>query len=958
MNIPEALEKISRALGLLTHQTNAENQGGLYSKNKLAEDLLLPVFRIVFRAPDLRNVNQEALNSPYIDLADDKARLAIQVTTERSAAKITETLTAFIKNGYEKRYKKLIFFVLTGEKLRYTDSSKAKWKKACGRKLRFDPPTDILNTPGLFPLIKGLQASEILAVHEILETSVVGERHIDVEGCLNRLSRRQLEYEKKSGKYIPDIFVETRETKNLARGFAHPMLFFRRTMESLARLSFAGTNTLLVKSGLPPLPSLDLQAFAIPQNLSDIEGTCTRLVNRLEEINAAFGKYRDRKQAGTLEVKEDRRYYYEQSRYVFEVYSGFWFHHGLGDLVTEINAERARIFILTGRAGQGKTNLVCDFVEKFLFRHEIPCAYLTGRQLRSMATADLGDAIQRLLFEGKTSSFTEAARLLSGYAGRINKPFLLIIDGLNEHHRITEFAGQLERFVGLAMEHPHLKLLLTCRSEFFQQRFGNLTRGPSEKYTFLLEANERHLERESYDDMMACYFRYFGIQRDLVSERALEPLKQDLLLLRFFCEAYGSRNKPPDYRQPPIYNIYREDIFDIYLKRKLGAANLFFHHLTGGIQPTDRETELVAVLAVCLQHMLTNWQFANVPISAIPKELNTALYALLDEEIILRRDAPPPTSVFAPDADLINFTFDDFRDFLLAQYLVYSVFKSDRSKIQEYMARSDPKDSQVIEGLKKFLFYASRRKENAEFWEFYRGHAWYADVYDFEVFNIDANLLRPEDREAVLAALNSSDERAYDLSRHLAINWDPVACPVLNLDLLLSVVTQATDKQFDRLIRGPFKTHDYRPDGASASAFCKFILEKVLPKFTPRPDVPGNGLFRFLILLLPVDSGPDLNSLCYATFRELMRRHPKYAISLLKESLDYKPRYHRPYVWRLLTLAPESMVSEEALMDQAQQDQSLSAEGDSTLKKEVTRFLSRFSVKPAAERHDHTIRES
>jgi hypothetical protein len=946
MNVPEALEKISKALGLLTHQTSAENRGGLFSKNRLAEDLLLPVFRIVFRAHDLRNVNQDALNFPYIDLVDEKARLAIQVTTERSAAKVTETLAAFIKNGYEKRYSRLIFFVLTGDRLRHTAASKSKWNKLCRRKLRFNPDADILNTPGLFPLIQGLQATEIFAVHQILETSVVGERHVDVEGYLTRLSRRQLDYEKKSGKYIPDIFVETRETKSLARGFAHPMLFFHRTMESLARLSYAGTNALLVKSGLPPLPSLDLRAFAIPQDLSGIERTCAQLVSRLEEINAVFGKYRDRKQAGTLEVKEDRRYYYEQSRYIFEVYSGFWFHHSLGGLVSEIKAEGARIFILTGRAGQGKTNLICDFVENFLFKHEIPCAYLTGRQLRSMATAELGDAVQRLLFEGKTTSFTEAARLLSDHAGRINKPFVLIIDGLNEHHRISEFAAQLEQFIGLAMEHPYLKLLLTCRSEFFQQRFGNLSGGPFEKYTFFLEANERYLERESYDDMMAGYFRYFGIQRDLVSERALQSLRQDLLLLRFFCEAYGSRNKPVGYRQPPIDNIYREDIFNIYLSRKLGAANLFFQHLTGAIHPSDRATELIAVLAVCLQHMLANWQFANVPISAVPKELNTALYALLDEEIILRRDAPPESSVFAPDADFINFTFDDFRDFLLAQYLVYRVFVSDRSKIQEYMARSNPKDSQVVEGLKKFLFYASRRNENAEFWEFYRGQAWYADVFDSEVFNIDADLLRPEDREAALAALNSSDERAYAFTRHLAINWHPVACPVLNLDLLLSVVAQATDEQFDRLIRGPFKTRDYRRDGLSASAFCRFISETVLPKFVPKPDAPENGLFRFLILLLPVDSGPDLNSLCYATFRELMRRHPQYAIRLLKESLDYKPRYHRPYVWRLLTLAPESLVYDESLMVKAQQDQGQSIEADPVLHREVTRFLSRFAVKP------------
>jgi len=88
MNRSEALEKIGKALALLTHQTRAENLAGFLSKNRLVEDLLLPIFQIVLNAPRLRNFNQKNVNFPYIDLADDRSRLAIQVTTERSAAKV------------------------------------------------------------------------------------------------------------------------------------------------------------------------------------------------------------------------------------------------------------------------------------------------------------------------------------------------------------------------------------------------------------------------------------------------------------------------------------------------------------------------------------------------------------------------------------------------------------------------------------------------------------------------------------------------------------------------------------------------------------------------------------------------------------------------------------------------------------------------------------------------------
>lgn len=146
MTLPEALDKISNALAVLTHQTRAENLAGLFSKNRITEDLLLPVFRLTLNSPNLANVNQKTVNSPYIDLADSQARLAIQVTTAREAAKVTETLTKFIEHDYHKQYDRLVFFILTGNELRYTAPTKEKWKKTCGRKLRFDPARDILTT--------------------------------------------------------------------------------------------------------------------------------------------------------------------------------------------------------------------------------------------------------------------------------------------------------------------------------------------------------------------------------------------------------------------------------------------------------------------------------------------------------------------------------------------------------------------------------------------------------------------------------------------------------------------------------------------------------------------------------------------------------------------------------------------------------------------------------------------
>ncbi len=560
MNRAEALEKIGKALALLTHQTRAENLAGFVSKNRLVEDLLLPVFQIVLNAPRLRNLNQENVNFPYVDLADDRSRLAIQVTTERSAAKVTETLGHFISHGYQKRFKRLVFFILTASKPTFSVSSKKKWQRICKRRLRFDPKADIITTLDLFPLIAHLTHSKVLALHDVIAQSIVGEAHIDVEDLLSSLSLRQIEYEKKTGKYIPDIFIETRETKSLARSFAHPLLFFQRTVEALSRLNIPGWDRFLDKAGLPPLPFPKLTDYAAGHTLSDVSTSTVELSLGLRDTTSVLKKYHDFSYSDPppFKVREDRRHFYDENKWTLQGGLGLGLNRQIEDLLDESAAVRAQVFILTGRAGQGKTNLVCDFVKNFLLKHKVPCAYLSVRRLRSMQGADLGDAIQRLLFEGRTASFAAAAALLSAHAGRINKPFVLVIDGLNEHHRISEFAEQLEHFIWDAIRYPDLKVFLTCRSEYFRQRFGNLLKAPLAEHIFVQEANENRLEDEAYDEMVAGYFRFFEVREEMVSEQVVETLKKDILLLRFFCEAYGSRGKPSQYGQEFIANVYRE----------------------------------------------------------------------------------------------------------------------------------------------------------------------------------------------------------------------------------------------------------------------------------------------------------------------------------------------------------------------------------------------------------------
>ncbi|MGB6945371.1 MAG: SMEK domain-containing protein, partial [Bryobacteraceae bacterium] len=70
MNRQQALDEIAKSLGVLAHQVQQENLSGMYSKNRLIEDVFLPLFRILFSSPDLKNINTTGSNTAHLDLAN------------------------------------------------------------------------------------------------------------------------------------------------------------------------------------------------------------------------------------------------------------------------------------------------------------------------------------------------------------------------------------------------------------------------------------------------------------------------------------------------------------------------------------------------------------------------------------------------------------------------------------------------------------------------------------------------------------------------------------------------------------------------------------------------------------------------------------------------------------------------------------------------------------------------
>lgn len=90
------------------------NIKGLPDLDTYAETIFCELLNKIY-GWNLYNVNVDKPNFPAIDLADYDARIAVQVTAERSLSKVRETLKIFREEGFEKDFDHLIILVVRNE---------------------------------------------------------------------------------------------------------------------------------------------------------------------------------------------------------------------------------------------------------------------------------------------------------------------------------------------------------------------------------------------------------------------------------------------------------------------------------------------------------------------------------------------------------------------------------------------------------------------------------------------------------------------------------------------------------------------------------------------------------------------------------------------------------------------------------------------------------------------------
>ena len=166
-------------INLLMSRFVREVQGsaamGQFDMHSVSETFLVSLLKQVYGLDALRNLNtDEHVNYPAIDLGDEQAKVAFQVTADPSSDKIKKTLRRFVDHKLYESYDHLRFYILTEKQQSYSGKG---FNEIVAGKFSFDPAKDVLDYRDILSRISSFQLDKLKPIIELLEDNF-GEKAV------------------------------------------------------------------------------------------------------------------------------------------------------------------------------------------------------------------------------------------------------------------------------------------------------------------------------------------------------------------------------------------------------------------------------------------------------------------------------------------------------------------------------------------------------------------------------------------------------------------------------------------------------------------------------------------------------------------------------------------------------------------------------------------------------------
>lgn len=447
---------------------------------------------------------------------------------------------------------------------------------------------------------------------------------INVRKRARKYTEGQIDSLKKSGKYIPGIFVELNESKEVLRYFVNGNRWKHRLIRAFNSLYENVYGDILKEGTIENNLRFHLQPFAF-----------------LDEVETAIDScldYHMRLRKRTVQLKPE----YKESCVLFEI-NQYAYSEALEELKNKAEAARRAYFVLTGSAGNGKTNLFCSISELAIsLGHAV--MLLNARDVAGDITEYLlkGIHVHKILIKHKRLYFRIVDTLL-----RIRrKRFFVFIDAINENEN-ADFGTRIQKFVN-EMEHYHsFKIAVSCRNEYYNEKYAETLSKSINQSHLVYDLKSESYPRAAVERLINCYREYFQFE-GYISDAVKHVICEHLLLLRVFFEV--NKGKKHD-----ILSIQKHEIFAEYIQqvKERSAPNI--------------EKILDIIADTMLQRMNYDYIDKEV-IDAFPQD---EIRKAFDETILLnQKQIYLKDTIAMHEKEIVYFVFDEIRDYYLAKRIM------------------------------------------------------------------------------------------------------------------------------------------------------------------------------------------------------------------------------------------------------------------------------------------------
>jgi len=571
------------------------------------------------------------------------------------------------------------------------------------------------------------------------------------------------------------------------RYFANPMFFYRKIDDDLQRIDLAHFNELIGKAKIEPVADnlREITTLTAPNGLSELRAHLVQqsiALEAMQEHVSPFSWYGDR--AARFSPSDYSTGYWEVFRHSIQS-SGSGVFSSLEKVSKKIGIAQAKIFLVTGMAGQGKTNFICDLIENQFRAFEVPTIFIPARSLNDYPGPNrILSYVKNNRFAPDVANLHDLFTLLNKVAEECHKPFVIAIDGINEVGDLDGFGAELRVFLEALCQYDFVKTIITCRSEFFDHKFAGVFEPQFSDHLYRVQDLRNEMSDDNRSRLLATYLRHFKIKANF-SKRAKEFLENDLILLRIFSEIHEGK----DIGYLP--DIYKGDIFEKYLAMKIEEF------------PTSSRQKVLSSLYRICSRMLGDENFSQISVEGFDDSERQIFERLIGEDIILRREVPS-AGLASLGVENISFTYDELRDFLLAYYAVEKLAATTPSEINSIFEKI-PKWP-IYEGFFRYAYVLARKKNNDTVLAACQASEDFYKHYLNNLSLLSADIQTPEDVKQMETILK--DSTAERNLRHVA--WflfkKREDSELLNIRILLDHVSRLDDEKSERFMKAMFSS--------------------------------------------------------------------------------------------------------------------------------------------------------